>query len=59
MSSKAIIIDRWITKDRKRTGRYGVGMRWRAGFADDTGKERTKAFERKADAKAWWRGVLQ
>jgi hypothetical protein len=49
----AVVINRWMNKDGKRTGRYGVGMRWRARFVDDRGKEQTKAFARKVDARAW------
>lgn len=35
------------------SGRHGVGMRWRARYVDDEGRERTKAFTRKADAQSW------
>ena len=32
---------------------HGRGMRWRARYVDDSGREHTKAFTRKADAQAW------
>ena len=51
-SNRAVIIDRWMNKDGKRTGRYGVGMRWRARFVDDQGREQTRAFAHKVDARA-------
>jgi hypothetical protein len=45
-ANRAVIIDRWVNKDGKHASRYGVGMRWRARFVDDQGKEQTKAFAR-------------
>jgi hypothetical protein len=57
-SNRAVVIDRWMNKDGKRTGRYGVGMRWRARFVDDQGREQTKAFARKVDARAWLDDVI-
>src|SRR5277367_3452394 len=36
-ANRAVVIDRWMNKDGKRTGRYGVGMCWRARFVDDQG----------------------
>jgi integrase len=32
---------------------YGKGMRWRAMFVDDDGRERAKGFQRKSDAQKW------
>lgn len=32
------------------TGRHGQGKRWQARWVDDSGNERSKAFDRKADA---------
>jgi hypothetical protein len=57
-SNRAVVIDRWVNKDGKHTSRYGVGQRWRARFVDDQGKEQTKAFARKADARAWLDDVI-
>jgi integrase len=51
------ITDRWVKADGERTARYGSGMRWRARYFDEDGKQYTKAFGRKADAKAWLTGV--
>ena len=33
--------------------RHGIGLRWRARYVDDEGRERTKAFARKPDAQSW------
>ncbi|BBX72271.1 site-specific integrase [Mycobacterium shinjukuense] len=35
------------------SARHGVGLRWRARYVDDEGRERSKAFARKADAQSW------
>jgi integrase len=35
------------------SARHGRGMRWRARYVDDNGRECTKAFARKADAQKW------
>jgi integrase len=35
------------------SARHGVGLRWRARYVDDEGRERTKAFTRKSDAQSW------
>ena len=58
MNSNRAVIDRWISKDGKHTARSGVGMRWRARLVDDPGKQQTKAFGRKADARAWLDDVI-
>lgn len=46
--------DLWTSK---RTGEptrlHGQGMRWRARYVDDDGREQTKRFTRKRDAEAW------
>jgi len=34
------------------SARYGRGRRWRARYVDDTGQERSRAFDRKSDAQA-------
>lgn len=36
---------------------YGKGMRWRARYVDDQGREICKRFARKADAQKWLDGV--
>ena len=50
---RAGVDDRWHKSNGERTGRYGVGMRWRARYTDDTGTERAKMFSRKVDALMW------
>ncbi len=50
---RAGVEDRWHNADGEKSGRYGVGMRWRARYVDDTGREHAKAFARKTDAQAW------
>lgn len=50
---KSIVIDLWFRGNGERKPRHGVGKRWRARYVDDAGRERTQAFVRKADAKAW------
>lgn len=45
--------DRWVRADGERSTRYGVGLRWRARYVDDHGREHGKMFGRKVDAKAW------
>lgn len=46
--------DLWTSK---RTGEpsklHGQGMRWRARYVDDDGREQTKRFPRKRDAEGW------
>jgi O-methyltransferase involved in polyketide biosynthesis len=37
------ITDRWVKENGDRTARYGIGMRWRARYFDDVGKEYTEA----------------
>jgi integrase len=50
---RAGVEDRWHRADGKQTARYGVGMRWRARYVDEDGREHTKAFTRKVDAQSW------
>lgn len=53
--------DRWFKTVRRADGsteqvsssRHGVGMRWRARYVDDTGRERSRQFGRKIDAQRW------
>ena len=54
----AAVDDRWHRTDRATgakvpTARYGVGKRWVARWRDDTGTQRSKAFDRKTDASQW------
>ncbi len=52
-SRRAGVEDRWIKANGEKTSRHGVGMRWRARYVDDRGREHTKAFTRKVDATRW------
>ena len=52
-SRRAGVEDRWHRSDGGRTARYSVGMRWRARYVDDQGREHAKSFKAKADAQAW------
>jgi integrase len=58
---RAGVADRWkkTVRDADGTTRtvpsaeHGRGMRWRARYVDDTSREHSKGFARKADAQAW------
>lgn len=46
--------DLWTKKGTKEPTRlHGQGMRWRARYVDDDGREQTKRFQRKRDAEDW------
>lgn len=38
------------------SARHGIGLRWRARYVDDRGREHSKAFARKVDARKWLDG---
>jgi integrase len=58
---RAGVEDRWFKTVRTEDGktetkpstRHGIGLRWRARYVDDTGRERSKQFTRKIDAQRW------
>lgn len=58
---RAGVADRWYRTVRDEHGNtskvpsaeHGRGLRWRARFVDDQGKERNKAFRTKAEAQGW------
>ena len=58
---RAGVEDRWTKTVRDEDGNtqkvpstgYGKGLRWRARYVDENGKEQAKAFGRKADAQCW------
>jgi integrase len=58
---RAGVADRWTKTVRDADGNtrtvpsteHGRGMRWRARYVDDAGREQSKGFARKADAQAW------
>jgi integrase len=53
----AHVEDRWHVTGpgggKTRTARFGTGRRWRARYLDPEGRERSKSFDRKADATAF------
>lgn len=54
----ADIDDRWYRTDkatgtRVPTSRHGTGKRWDVRWRDDAGRQRHKAFDRRADAERW------
>jgi integrase len=55
---RAGVEDRWRKSNREPTVRNGQGLRWLARYVDGDGRERSKAFGRKADAQAWLDGVV-
>ncbi|PXW26996.1 UNVERIFIED_CONTAM: site-specific recombinase XerD [Williamsia faeni] len=51
---RAGVQDLWRARfTKRRTLRYGRGMRWRAVYVDTTGTQHTRAFRTKADAQGW------
>jgi integrase len=58
---RAGVEDRWTKAVRDDDGNtrtmpsseHGRGLRWRARYVDDDGRQHSKAFGRKADAQAW------
>ncbi|UUO03625.1 N-terminal phage integrase SAM-like domain-containing protein [Mycolicibacterium novocastrense] len=53
---RAGVEDRWQRADGQHSSRHGVGLRWRARYVDDEGREHAKSFARKIDAKRWLDG---
>lgn len=45
--------DRWTKANGEKSTRHGVGMRWRARYVDDQGREHNRMFATKAAANAW------
>lgn len=54
---RAAVEDLWRKRDGSPSARDGRGLRWRGRYVDDTGTERSQAFERKLDAQRWLDGV--
>ena len=50
---RAGVEDRWFTADGTPKAGHGRGKRWMARYVDDTGKERSRSFDRKTDAQRW------
>lgn len=63
---RAGVEDRWSKTVRLPDGStetvpsaaHGKGLRWRARYVDENGKEHAKGFARKTDATAWLNGVV-
>ncbi|GLB90948.1 site-specific integrase [Mycobacterium kiyosense] len=53
---RAGVEDRWQRSDGQPSSRHGVGLRWRARYVDEDGREHGKMFARKIDAKRWLDG---
>lgn len=58
----ADIDDRWTrldraTGERVRTARYGTGKRWAARWRDAADRQRSRSFDRKADAERFLSGI--
>ena len=53
---RAGVEDRWQRADGQPSSRHGVGLRWRARYVDEDGREHAKSFARKVDAKQWLDG---
>jgi hypothetical protein len=45
--------DRWHRSDGTPTARNGKGLRWRARYVDDQGREHAQGFGRRSDAQQW------
>jgi hypothetical protein len=43
----------WVSRSGQRTKLYGKGSQYRARYVDTSGKEHTRRFKYKADAKDW------
>jgi integrase len=55
---RAGVEDRWQKPSGERCANHGKGMRWRARYVDDQGREHAKAFHRRADAQAWVNEII-
>ncbi len=55
---RAGVEDRWRRTDGSPTAVAGTGMRWRARYVDDDGKERAKGFRTKSAAKGWLEEIV-
>jgi integrase len=57
----ASINDRWWVKDsqgvKRRSNRYGTGLRWQVRYRDLQGKSRNKSFERRIDSERFMSSI--
>ncbi len=49
----------WVSRSGQRTKLYGKGMQYRARYVDTGGKEHTRRFKYKADAKEWLKQITR
>ena len=49
----------WVSRSGQRTKLYGKGMQYRARYVDTGGKEHTRRFKYKADAKDWLKQITR
>jgi integrase len=49
----------WVGRSGQRTKLYGKGMQYRARYVDTGGKEHTRRFKYKADAKDWLKQITR
>jgi integrase len=52
------IEDRWTKANGTPSVSHGNGLRWRARYVDDEGRERAKGFRTKAEAKSWLDNIV-
>jgi integrase len=50
--------DRWRCSDKSPSAADGRGLRWRARYVDDDGREHAKGFRTKVSATQWLNGVI-
>jgi integrase len=49
----------WVSRSGRQTKLYGNGMQYRARYVDTSGKEHTRRFKYKADAKDWLKQITR
>lgn len=52
-NGRAGVEDLWRKRDGSLSARDGRGLRWRARYVDNAGREHSRAFDRKIDARRW------
>jgi hypothetical protein len=50
---RAGVEDRWTRSDGAPSAAHGKGLRWRARYVDDAGREHARGFGRRGDAQRW------
>jgi integrase len=57
-SPRSGVEDRWVRSDGEPSAAHGKGLRYRARYVDDHGKEHSKAFKHKTKARQWLDGQI-